>query len=85
MAGTYTTERLKIFRLKNTGDHEDCHVYAAARDRHDALKMALRKYDWLEPWTVAYCGAQHDGKPRHRGLLAHDEVMRLFALPRTPK
>lgn len=81
----YTTERLRIFRLKNTGDHEECYCYAAAQDRHDALRMAQRKYDYMEPWVVAYCGEQHDGKPTHRGLLDHDTVMKLFALPRVPK
>jgi hypothetical protein len=70
--------RLRIYRLKNAQRY----VYAAARDERDALKMADRKYDDLEPWSALYCGTQHDGKARTRGLLEHEQVMKLFAMPR---
>lgn len=81
MPGTYTTERLRLYRLKNAQRH----VYAAARDMRDAREMVLRRFDDLDKWSVSYCGAQHDGKARHRGILEHDEVMRLFAQPPVPK
>ena len=48
-------------------------------------ELVLRRFDDLERWSVTYCGSQHDGKGRHRGLLEHDEVMRLFAAPPVPK
>lgn len=68
--------RLRIYRLKNAQRY----VYAAARDEQDALKMADRRYDDLEPWSAQWCGAQHDGKARSRGLLEHEQVMKLFAM-----
>ena len=73
--------RLRIYRLKNAQRH----VYAVARDERDAKELVLRRFDDIERWSVTYCGSQHDGKGRHRGLLEHDEVMRLFAAPPVPK
>lgn len=72
--------RLRLYRLKNAQRY----VYAAARNERDALAMVGRKFDDMEPWAAVYCGATHDGKARWRGIIEHDEVMRLFALPRVP-
>ena len=72
--------RLRLYRLKNAQRY----VYAAARNERDALAMVGRKFDDMEPWAAVYCGAAHDGKARWRGIIEHDEVMRLFALPHVP-
>ena len=68
---------LKIYRLSN----KKTYVWVAARDEAEARKLADRVCDDFLPWSVSYSGAQHDSKARSRGVLTHEKLMSLFALP----
>lgn len=69
---------IKVYRLSN----KKTYVWVAARDEDDARKLADRVCDDFVPWSITYAGAQHDHKATSRGVLTHEKVMALFAMPR---
>lgn len=72
-----TPSGLKIYRLSNRVNY----VWVAARDEKEAKKLADRICDDFLPWSVHYAGAQHDSKATMRGLIKHEQLLALFALP----
>ncbi len=78
---------LKIWRLTNTkmktgeSKHPETCLWVAAKTETEAKKYADRVCDDFLPWSVSYAGPQHDNKATARGILSHEKVMALFALP----
>ena len=71
---------IKVYRLYN----KRTYLWVAARDEEDARKLADRVCDDFVSWSIAYAGAHHDHKATSRGVLTHEKVLALFAMPRVP-